>query len=66
MHEIDLQINEMMDGLGEVVPLNALRVLTWQEAEVLACGRQVGLLFCCRCFVVLFCFLLVLFCGKYL
>ena len=38
LEEGSLQIEAMRQGLGNVVPLEPLRMFTWQEMEILVCG----------------------------
>ena len=41
MHEFDDQVAAIRRGLGTIIPLQALRLYTWQQVEILACGQPV-------------------------
>jgi len=39
LHEFDQQIGAIRRGLGTIIPLQVLRLYTWQQVEVLVCGQ---------------------------
>jgi hypothetical protein len=38
IHEFDAQVARIADGLGKVVPMDALQLFSWQQLEVLVAG----------------------------
>eukprot|EP00479_Gromia_sphaerica_P002663 TRINITY_DN13128_c0_g1_i1.p1 TRINITY_DN13128_c0_g1~~TRINITY_DN13128_c0_g1_i1.p1 ORF type:complete len:127 (+),score=23.01 TRINITY_DN13128_c0_g1_i1:423-803(+) len=38
LHEHDIQIESIRRGIGKVVPIQLLQLLSWQELELLICG----------------------------
>ena len=40
IHEFDSQIDAMIAGLASQVPINILRLFTWQELELLVVGKS--------------------------
>ncbi len=43
MHEFDQQCAAMLRGLATVVPVQLLKLFSWQELETQVCGRGVDL-----------------------
>ena len=40
IHEFDAQVARIADGLGKVVPMDALQLFSWQQLEVLVAGSS--------------------------
>ncbi len=41
LHEFDVQIEAIRHGLGTIVPLGSLSLLSWSQLETLVCGSPV-------------------------